>query len=655
MKKTLTDIVHGLDYHTSHDLAGVMVDALTCDSRQVRPGSLFVCLRGLVSDGHHFIPAAVAQGAVAIVADRAHQGELAELSLPILLVEDTRQALGSMAAAFYDHPSVGLKLIGLTGTNGKTTTSYLLEVMLKAAGHRPGVIGTVNYRYGGQHYPARFTTPEPIELQGLLREMADHGVTHVIMECSSHALALHRLQGVSMDCALFTNLTRDHLDFHGDMEGYYQAKRRLFTDYLRAGGSAAILLDETPSEVNWGQRLLADLQGLAPQRGLRLITCGIDGTGDVQAQASRLGIDQTEATINVLGEEFPLRTNLVGGFNLKNVVGAIAVGVGLGLPLAAIRQGLATDVLVPGRLQRVGLPGASGQPVVFVDYAHTPDALDNVLTTLRQLGPQRLLVVFGCGGDRDQGKRQIMGEIAGRLADVAIITADNSRSEDTAAIIAQIERGMTVSGKQRFAPPARPLTGYVTLADRAQAIALAIHLAEAADIVLISGKGHEDYQISAGGKVFFDDRLEALNCLQQRQEGGSSPSLGWGLRQTLLACGGRLLACPAASAGEQGGNDDSLLFGRVVTDSRTLGPGDLFLALRGETFDGLAFAGQAVERGATGLIVDRPLDPVPPVAVILWTTPSAPWVIWPALVGTRCRSSRSPPSPAVRARPPLRR
>jgi len=615
MKKMLTDIVCGLDGQTSHDLAGLTVEHLTCDSRQVRPGSLFVCLRGLVSDGHHFIPAAVDQGAVAIVADRAHQGELAGLSLPVFLVDDTRQALGTLASAFYGHPSAGLQMIGLTGTNGKTTTSYLLEAMLEAAGHRPGVIGTVNYRFGGQQYPARFTTPEAVELQCLLREMADHGVTHVIMECSSHALALHRLQGVNFDSALFTNLTRDHLDFHGDMARYYQAKRRLFTDYLREGGSAAILLEEdTADEPNWGKRLLTDLQGLAPGRGWTLLTCGIEGANDISARGTRFGIDQTQATITVRGEAFPLRTNLVGRFNLKNVLGAIGVAVGLGLPLAAIRQGLTREILVPGRLQRVGTPGASGQPVVFVDYAHTPDALDNVLTTLRQLGPKRLVVVFGCGGDRDPGKRQMMGEIAGRLADVTIITADNSRSEETASIIAQIEAGLVASGTPRFAPPASPPFGYATLADRAQAIALAIGLATAGDIVLISGKGHEDYQTSATGTVFFDDRVEALGGLRHREEGGeASPAPpAWQLRQLLLACGGRLLSGPPAELA-----DPAPLFGRIVTDSRTLGPGDLFLALRGETFDGAAFAGQAVERGAAGLIVDRPLEPVPPIPVIL--------------------------------------
>jgi UDP-N-acetylmuramyl-tripeptide synthetase len=314
-------------------------------------------------------------------------------------------------------------------------------------------------------------------------------------------------------------LTRDHLDFHVDMEAYYQAKRLLFTEYLRAGSAAVILVDQAQGPAGlWGLRLQADLQGLEPGRGLRVLTCGLDPGCDIAAQHCRFGIEQTTATITVHGHEIPLSSNLIGAFNLKNILGAVGVASGLGLSPTVIGQGLATTIRVPGRLEKISIDNELKHPAVFVDYAHTPDALENVLVTLRQLSPQRLLVVFGCGGDRDPGKRQIMGEIAGRLADVAIITADNSRSESTAAIMAQIEQGVLTTGKQALDPQAPAPVGYLAISNRAEAIVLALQLAKEGDIVLISGKGHENYQLSATGSIFFDDRLEAIRGLGKRDE-----------------------------------------------------------------------------------------------------------------------------------------
>jgi len=523
VKKLLTDILQGIDYTANQQLSGVTVCSVTTDSRKVEKGSLFVCVQGLVADGHNFIKAAMAQGAVAIVANRERKDTLSHLAIPVLWVADTRKVIGDLAAAFYAHPSTGLTMIGLTGTNGKTTTSFILEAIIRAAGFSPGVIGTINYRYGGHEFPARFTTPEPLELQCLLREMADHGVTHVIMEVSSHALAMHRIRGISFASALFTNLTRDHLDFHADMEAYYQAKKLLFTDYLRHGGTAVILADDVAEQdAKWGGRLYADLKSLRQGRDLTLLTCGIERDCDIVATDCTFSVDRTTATITVMGRQFPIDSNLVGAFNLKNILGAVGVAMGLGIEPAVIGLGLATSIRVPGRLEAVTVADSPGLPSVFVDYAHTPDALQNVLLTLRQLNPNRLIVVFGCGGDRDPGKRQMMGEIAGRIADLAVITADNSRSESTEAIIAQIEQGVISTGQKALDQrgPQSP-SGYAAISNRGEAIAMAIALAQDRDIVLLSGKGHENYQISATGTIFFDDRLEAAKCL--RLKSGPAP------------------------------------------------------------------------------------------------------------------------------------
>lgn len=518
LNKLLTDILGGIDYTAGPAVQGLVIDSITADSRRVEPGALFVCVRGLSVDGHDFAEAAAHKGAAAIIADRERMAMMPQgFTVPVIWVSDTRRVMGDIASAFYDHPAAGLTLIGLTGTNGKTTTSFILEAIIRAAGYQPGVIGTINYRYGGGQVPASFTTPEPLELQRLLREMADHGVTHVIMEVSSHALAMYRVQGLMFDAALFTNLTRDHLDFHPDMEAYYQAKKRLFSDYLSARGAAVIMIEDEPA-VLWGRRLHGEITALRQGGEAATLSCGMGAALDVHVQDCSFSTAATTATIIVEGRPLAISTNLVGAFNLKNILGAVGVAVGLGLEAEAIISGLRAPIMVPGRLEAVVVDDSHGQsaPIVFVDYAHTPDALHNVLYTLRQLNPRRLIAVFGCGGDRDPGKRQMMGKIAGELADVAIITADNSRSESTEAIMAEIEKGVVSAGKKGIAASNRSATGYLAISARGEAIATAIDLAQGEDIVLISGKGHETYQISAQGSVFFDDRLEAAKCLRQK-------------------------------------------------------------------------------------------------------------------------------------------
>ena len=621
MAKLLADILRGIT-HTPAALAdGLWIEAITADSRTVKPGSLFVCLRGGATDGHDFAAQAAEKGATAMVVNQSRMAalDLGGREIPLIGVDDTREALGRMACAFYDHPGRGLVMIGLTGTNGKTTTTFLLEAIIRAAGGTPGVIGTINYRYQGQEAAASFTTPEPLELQALLARMRAAGVTHVVMEVSSHALTLGRVAGLDFDAALFTNLTRDHLDFHRDMEDYYQAKRRLFTDHLRPG-AVAVIIDDGEEAVGWGRRLKAELRHLPG--GPRVISCGFLARHEVSVQKPLLGLDATSANIRVRagvglglgnGETrlknkklpakdrlFAIRSNLVGRFNLKNVLGAVGLALGLGIAPAAISRGLKRVIRVPGRLEPVAGGGRLGLPAVFVDYAHTPDALQHVLVTLRGLNPKRLLLVFGCGGDRDSGKRPLMGEIAGRLATVAIITADNSRSESTEGIMAAIEAGVVAAGMRPLAGPGEASgRGYLAIPARGEAIARAISLAGEGDIVLISGKGHETYQLLGGERLFFDDRQEAAKCLRAKARGldrqSPAPKRYWSLTRILAATGGRL-------AGEAAGR---LVVGGIVTDSRKITPGDAFLALAGERFDGVDFADEAQRRGARLMIAER--------------------------------------------------
>lgn len=663
-EKRLADILRGIDFSAERLQAGMTIRSLTADSRKVEQGGLFVCVRGLAVDGHDYVATAVARGAVAIVANRERRATLNPGDdLAVIWVDDTRKVIGDLAAAFYEYPARGLTLIGLTGTNGKTTTSFILEAIIRAAGGSPGVIGTINYRYAGREVPATFTTPEPVELQRLLREMADHRVTHVIMEVSSHALAMHRTGGLLFNAALFTNLTRDHLDFHVDMESYYQAKKRLFTEYLDEQAAAVILLGEDAdgADPDWGQRLHAEIKALRTATTDKVLACGLGPGHDISVHDPVFGRVRTTATIRIMGQELAIATNLVGSFNLKNILGAVGIAVALGLDPLGISRALSLPIRVPGQLEAVTMDDDRGLPAVFVDYAHTPDALENVLSTLRQLQPKRLVVVFGCGGDRDPGKRRMMGEIAGRLADVAIVTADNSRSESTEAIMAEIERGVVASGMKPLTGTLRSATGYTAIAARGEAIALAIDLARDQDIVLISGKGHETYQITPTGTVFFDDRLEAARHLRARlrsragtrlnplrktmRKGGArgrsaktsvqsaskggfgyglatlqSPS--WTLDQILAATGGAIQSSPdTVQAPLEGCSrksaDGSVAFRGISTDSRTIHPGDVFLALSGEKFDGLTFATQAISRGACAIIAERSVEPAPPLPVVL--------------------------------------
>lgn len=551
--KKLGDLLGGVDHQVSARKTEVIVSGISSDSRQIEPGYLFIAVAGLVTDGHQYIREAISGGCVAVVAERKRlPPELTATSAHIVFitVDDSRKALGNIAAAFFNHPAESLKLIGVTGTNGKTTVTYLVEAMLKNTGIRPGVIGTVNYHYTDTDgelisTAAPFTTPEPIVLQQLLREMADHGVTHVAMEVSSHALAQERLAGLLFDIGVFTNLTRDHLDFHGDMEQYFASKKKLFSHHLKMDGQAIIVLSRNslaypdnqalPEDRDWGELLVTQLQhearetscqsnhaGTTVARRIKITTCGLDSRADTHPSHFTFDLQGISAEINTAAGDFTVQSPLVGEFNLKNILAATAVGVALGLNGNLFSDALSRLDCIPGRLERIRSAARKNDSgaTVFVDYAHTPDALENVLKTLKHLRPARLICLFGCGGDRDRGKRPLMGAIAGKYCDVVLLTSDNPRSEKPEKIIAEIEAGLAVSPLSRGDCETllrQNLPGYDIIVSRRQAIETAIRHAHHGDVVLISGKGHEDYQVVSTGRIFFDDRLEArmqLDALQ---------------------------------------------------------------------------------------------------------------------------------------------
>jgi UDP-N-acetylmuramoyl-L-alanyl-D-glutamate--2,6-diaminopimelate ligase len=462
--------------------APAAVTDLAFDAGRVTPGALFACVRGERADGHDLAADAVERGAVALLVEQP-----LDLAVPQLVVPDVRLAMALAADAFFGRPTRELDVVGVTGTNGKTTTAFLLYSILAAAGRRPGLLGTVEMRVGGERRAVTRTTPEAIDLQRTFRELLLAGDRSCAMEASSHASELKRLVGTRFRALVFTNLSQDHLDFHGSLQEYYDAKRRLFTEPDVDG-------ERPPAAVNVGDphgRLLADeLRGL----GVRLLTFGLADDADVRAEQLEL----TPARTSFHAGRLALRPRLRGRFNVENVLGAVAAARLLGIEDGAIIRGVEHVGGVPGRFEAVD----EGQPfAVFVDYAHTPEALENVLAEARRLATGRLICVFGCGGDRDRAKRPLMGEVVGRLADRAIVTSDNPRSEDPRAIIEEILAGM--NGQEEVE------------SDRAAAIARAVSEAEPGDVVVIAGKGHEQGQELRDRTIPFDDREVARDALRR--------------------------------------------------------------------------------------------------------------------------------------------
>jgi UDP-N-acetylmuramoyl-L-alanyl-D-glutamate--2,6-diaminopimelate ligase len=485
------------------------VSGLAYDSRRVEPGGLFVALAGERADGHDYLEAAAAAGAAAAVVERPS----AELGLPQIQVDDSRRALAALAAEWHGHPGRDLTLVGITGTNGKTTVSYLVEAALGSLGPT-GLIGTVETRWGATRTASAMTTPLALELSALLARMRDEGVAACAMEVSSHALHQHRADGLLFDAAVFTNLTRDHLDYHRDLASYQAAKLRLFTELLpraRAAGKTAAAVACADDSGGLAAALAAG------EMGLPVWTYGFAEEATVRGLEPELSLAGGRVTARWPGGEARLSTRLVGRYNLQNLLAAFAVSLALGLEAEGASAALAACPGVPGRLERVAAPGQG--PAVFVDYAHTDDALTQALAALRPLTAGRLVCVFGAGGDRDPGKRPLMGRAVGRAADLAVLTSDNPRTERPEAIMDMIRPGLEEAGLRPAADPAAS-GSYLSEPDRARAIALAVAAAGPADVVLIAGKGHEDYQIVGQTRRHFDDREQAAAALAAGKEAG---------------------------------------------------------------------------------------------------------------------------------------
>ena len=482
---TLRDLLHGL---TADPVAAIPVTGIAAHSKQVRPGDLFVAVPGTTTDGHRFIDEAIARGASAIVAQRplfsqhasSSQASSGVRACPGVVVADAREALAVMAARFYGHPSRKLRLVGVTGTNGKTTTTYLVKTILEASGFHVGLLGTIVYQIGGRVVPSTNTTPGSLELQRYFAQMVGEGLEWCAMEVSSHALSQGRIAGLEFEAAIFSNLGSDHLDYHKTREAYAAAKRRFF-EYLRPDGHAVINTDD-----EYGRTLIETL----PQH--RTVSFGIERPAKVSARNISCSWHETSLILDTPWGVVPVTTPLLGRHNVWNVAAAAAALLALGVSPMAIRNGLAAAEHVPGRLERV--PNDAGVNIL-IDYAHTADALRLVLLSLRELTRGRLVAVFGCGGNRDQTKRPVMGRIASLLADHIILTSDNPRGEDPLQIINQIKSGFPPGFRQ-----------FQVIPDREQAITTALSSAHADDTVLIAGKGHEAYQIFENVSIPFLDR-----------------------------------------------------------------------------------------------------------------------------------------------------
>ena len=489
--RQLADLLHDLKACVLTGPTRRPVRRLTADSRQVTPKTLFVALRGVHADGHHFLGDALDRGATVLVLEEfpvALQERVQQAGCTVVQVPNSRQAFGLLASAYYGHPGRHLRLIGITGTNGKTTTSYIIESILQAAGKAVGVIGTVSYRIGTATLPASHTTPDALELHHLLAQMVEANLGYAVMEVSSHALDQERVWGCRFEAAVFTNLSRDHYDYHGTIEAYFAAKARLFQDLPAVWH--VLNLDDA-----YGQRLL-------DMSRARLLTYGLEGEATCKPSAVHHGLDGIRFTLSTTKGQLEITSPLVGRHNVYNLLAGIAVAIALDIDAGAITQGIAQLQRIPGRLERVD----GGQDfAVFVDYAHTPDALEQVLQLVRAETTGRLITVFGCGGDRDPGKRPLMGQVATRLSDYTIITSDNPRTEEPQRIIDEIITGV------------HSAADYVALPDRQEAIAHAIAMAQPWDTVVIAGKGHEDYQILGQTRRHFDDCEVAQAALERRQ------------------------------------------------------------------------------------------------------------------------------------------
>ncbi|MGD9732873.1 MAG: UDP-N-acetylmuramoyl-L-alanyl-D-glutamate--2,6-diaminopimelate ligase, partial [Desulfamplus sp.] len=660
-----SDINH--KYHHNHTSGDPDISSIHANAGEVKPGGLFIAVKGFKADGHDYIGQAVENGASAIVVERKiDKKELAALFSSSLIkpavveVQDTRKAMSAIAARFYGNPSDAMVLVGVTGTNGKTTTAFLIESIFKAAGYNTGVIGTVNYRFGDKVFDNPVTTPDSIDLHRILAQMRDAGVTHVVMEVSSHAVDLHRVRDCEFDVGVFTNLTQDHLDYHKTMSAYFACKKSFFTRQLKKGKKGGKSVAVINIDDSYGVKIAAELgskaittaisadkdKSITPQISSSSIKDDISGLkGDIQIQISNTAITNTAVNRNSSGDlsdSFSFSSKLTGQFNLENILSAAGASYAVGISLKTIAKGIEACNGVPGRLERVEADGKKDSSVkrhVFVDYAHTPDALDSILKTLKMRAPARLISVFGCGGDRDKTKRPIMGEIAYRYSDITIVTSDNPRTEEPNSIIRQIVKGIEdakscLNMENAEKSDRNNIEKQVIVEpDRAAALSLAIKISQPNDIIVAAGKGHETYQITAQGKIDFDDRIILKNALtilntekavdvgketqivSKAGDGEKEPQLvpiEWSVSDITTALGisapleiSSPVNLPLSEDSKPDLNLSSHKFSSVSTDSRTIKNGELFVALRGDRFDGHKFVFNLIEQGVKGFVVGQ--------------------------------------------------
>ncbi len=515
MQKQIKSILSGINIKKifNEQNINMVVSGIKYNSKQILPGDIFVCLQGQHTHGARFITEAVQRGAKCIVLDNESfisDDIIVKKDLLIVIVENASLALARLATNFYDNPSSKMLLIGITGTNGKTTLSYILESIFSKSGYNPGIIGTINYRYNGKIFPSENTTPFSSELQQILYNMYKEKVNVVIMEVSSHALAQGRVEGCEYDVAVFTNLSNEHLDFHQTMENYFESKsllfkkmtnnkKEIFRNTLIGTKTCVINVDD-----EWGRRLI-NVCGIS-----NVLTYGKNSRNGFVAQFKwknmKTDLEQTQFDIVFNKKELKIVSPFIGEYNVYNVLASFVVAYSQGIDVDVIVDGIRNAQLVPGRLEKLNFPEGFS---VIIDYAHTPDALKKVIEVLKQLPHKRLIVVFGCGGDRDRSKRPVMGSIAVELADYVILTSDNPRTEDPQKIILDIEIGIKKTGR----------TNYEVIIDRKDAIFRAIKLAEPKDIILLAGKGHENYQILGTQKVHFDEREIVQQAIELKRQG----------------------------------------------------------------------------------------------------------------------------------------
>ncbi len=560
---------------------------ITCDSRQVVQGALFIAVDGHTADGHDYIAQALENGAAAVLAQKIPNGLPREQALHIVLSTDTRKDTAIAAANFFGHPSQDLVLVGITGTNGKTSITWLLEQIYQSCGITCGVIGTVNIRYSGTTIDNPVTTPDAVCLQKTMHNMKLAGVTHVIMEVSSHSLDQHRVDECNFNAAVFTNLTQDHLDYHDGLEDYFACKRTLFTGHLGpfgdgTRGKAVINIDNA-----YGTRLADSLD-------LPVIRVSANHQADIRAINVTDDIHGLKATLDFSGVHIPMHSVLTGRFNLENILCAAGAALATDICPESIARGIAGLERVPGRLEKLS---CELNRHIFVDYAHTPDALESILKTLAGRAPARLITVFGCGGDRDRTKRGPMGAIACRYSDIAIVTSDNPRTEDPDTIVDEIINGIRAQGFNQIDPGESNACkkGYIRMTDRAKALALAVQISKPRDIIVAAGKGHETYQITHTGTIHFDDKEHLTHACTK-----ALTPRPWHLTDLSSALG-----CDAVTVSGQkiGADARRTVFKGIATDSRTISPDMLFLALPGDRFDGHSFIPGLAEKGISAFVV----------------------------------------------------